>query len=129
MVASNGIIFTAELSAPVSKARRPARPKTMHTLYILLCADDSYYTGITRKLPRRLAQHNKGEVIYTATRLPVQLVYREKFAKEEEAVKREQQIKGWTRRKKIALIAAQPGILRKLAKKTNWPRNKKMIDP
>lgn len=89
----------------------------MHTLYILLCSDDSYYTGITCKLSRRLAQHHKGEVVYTSTRLPVQLVYQEKFSSEEDAVKREQQIKGWTRRKKEALIRQQFSELPKLAKK------------
>jgi predicted GIY-YIG superfamily endonuclease len=43
----------------------------MHTLYILLCADESYYTSITRHLSRRLKQHHEGKVIYTAERLPV----------------------------------------------------------
>jgi putative endonuclease len=95
------------------------RAKDIFTLYILRCADDSYYTGITRELSRRLAQHHKGEVVYTSTRLPVQLVYQERFSREEDAVKRERQIKSWTRRKKEALIRQQLQELPKLAKK-DW---------
>lgn len=83
------------------------RAKVMYHLYILLCTDDSFYTGITTQLRRRLKQHQKGEVAYTSTRLPVRLVYREDFSSEGEAVLREKQIKGWTRRKKAALIAGE----------------------
>ena len=93
----------------------------MHTVYILRCADDSYYTGITTNLRRRLVQHHKGEAVYTATRLPVELVYLEKFASESEAVAREQQIKGWTRKKKEALVSGQQGKLPQLAKK-KWQK-------
>lgn len=49
-------------------------------MYILKCADDSYYTGSTNNLERRLAQHQKGEgANHTANRLPVELVYVEEF--------------------------------------------------
>lgn len=96
--------------------------KTRITLYILLCADDSYYTGVTRKLSRRLAQHRRAEVVYTATRLPVRLVFVEKFRYEAEAVAREQQIKGWTRRKKEALVHDRPEQLPGLAKK-KWRKH------
>lgn len=88
------------------------KAKSMHTLYILHCSDDSFYTGITRHVRRRLKQHREGEVVYTSTRLPVQLVHQEDFASEEEAVSREKQVKGWTRRKKAALIAGEREKLR-----------------
>lgn len=86
-------------------------------LYILLCADESYYTGVTSHLRRRLRQHHAGKVVYTSTRLPVQLVYQESLSTEEAAVAREKQIKGWTRKKKEALIAGQEAQLKALAKK------------
>jgi putative endonuclease len=76
------------------------------TVYILRCADGSYYTGLTRKPPEaRLWEHNEGLVDgYTKTRGPVEMVFTETFARIVDAIERERQIKGWTRRKKEALI-------------------------
>ena len=74
-------------------------------LYILKCADGSYYTGSTNHLTLRLAQHQVGEgSIYTRSRLPVELVYTQEFPSEHEAFLRERQVKGWSRAKKEALI-------------------------
>jgi predicted GIY-YIG superfamily endonuclease len=75
-------------------------------LYILRCADGSYYTGHTDDLENRLAQHQLGEIpgCYTSTRLPVELAFATDFATREEALERELQVKRWSRAKKEALI-------------------------
>ncbi len=74
-------------------------------VYILLCADGSYYTGHTDSLESRVAAHERGEFPgYTYTRRPVRLVYAEEFYSREEALASERQIKGWRRAKKEALI-------------------------
>jgi putative endonuclease len=74
-------------------------------LYILHCADGSYYTSSTNNLPLRLAQHQAGEgSMYTRSRLPVKLVYTQEFPSKHDAFLRERQVKGWSRAKKAALI-------------------------
>jgi putative endonuclease len=74
-------------------------------VYILECADGSYYTGSTKDLDLRLAQHQNGQgAIHTRKRLPVKLVYYEEFQRIDEAFIREKQIQGWNRKKKQALI-------------------------
>ncbi len=74
-------------------------------VYILECADGSYYTGSSNNLILRLAEHEAGEGgRYTSGRLPVVLVYLCEFTTEHDAFLRERQIKGWSRRKKEALI-------------------------
>jgi predicted GIY-YIG superfamily endonuclease len=74
-------------------------------VYILRCADNSYYTGHTDNLEERIAKHETGEFEgYTSTRLPVWLVFSEQFATREEALTSELQIKGWSRKKKEALM-------------------------
>ena len=75
-------------------------------VYIVECADGSYYTGHTEDLEIRLAGHAlKSFKCYTATRLPVKLVFYDNFPTRDEAFTRERQIKGWSRRKKQALIS------------------------
>jgi predicted GIY-YIG superfamily endonuclease len=88
-------------------------------LYILLCADGSYYTGTTRTdLEIRLAQHQSGHFGgYTATRLPVALVYSEYFDRIVDAISAERQIKGWSRAKKEALIARRFDLLPALSRR------------
>ena len=88
-------------------------------LYILLCADKSYYVGTTRAgLEQRLAQHNDGTFDgYTSTRRPVSLVFQQPFALIEDAIAAERQIKGWRRAKKEALIAGDFELLSALAKR------------
>jgi predicted GIY-YIG superfamily endonuclease len=75
------------------------------SVYILQCADASFYVGHTDDLETRRAQHQSGQTPgYTASRLPVTLVHVEELATRIEAIEREQQLKGWSRHKKQALI-------------------------
>ena len=76
-------------------------------LYILKCADGSYYTGTTRAdLEKRVGEHQSGVFDgYTALRRPVKLVYSEYFERIVDAIAAERRIKGWSRAKKEALIA------------------------
>jgi len=76
------------------------------TVYILKCADDTLYTGITNDLMRRLAQHNAGQgAKYTRSRRPVKLVYKEASEGRSSATKREIEIKALSRAEKLVLIA------------------------
>ncbi len=73
------------------------------TIYILRCADGSYYTGITRRsVEEQVNEHAQGLIIgcYTETRLPVELVFSEYYERADEAVAAERRIKGWSRAKK-----------------------------
>jgi putative endonuclease len=75
-------------------------------VYIIKCSDGSYYTGHTDDLDRRIAQHLEGEIssCYTFDRRPLELVFAQEFPNREEALGSEQQIKGWGRKKKEAMI-------------------------
>jgi len=75
-------------------------------VYILRCADDTLYTGITKDLARRLDEHNaiKSTTKYTRVRQPVEMVYRENVESRSHAGQREAQIKSLTRTQKQALI-------------------------
>ena len=74
--------------------------------YILECADGSFYVGCTNSLDRRIEQHNdsKWGAYYTKIRRPVILKYSETFTNLKSARRREAEIKGWRREKKINLI-------------------------
>ncbi len=86
-------------------------------MYILKCADDSYYTGSTHQLEKRLWEHQQGfGANYTAKRLPVSLLYFEEFQRVDEAFAREKQVQGWSRKKKEALIAQDWELLKGLSK-------------
>ncbi|MFA5310038.1 MAG: GIY-YIG nuclease family protein [Dehalococcoidales bacterium] len=86
-------------------------------VYILECADRSYYTGHTDDLEKRLAGHEqKVFKCYTSTRLPVKLVFCDEFPSREDAFARERQIKGWSRKKKQALIKKDWDKLVRLAR-------------
>ena len=90
---------------------------TKGSMYILECSDGSYYTGSTRDLPRRLAQHQGGEgANYTRKRLPVKLVFQEEFSRIDEAYQREKQVQGWSRKKKQALINGEFNRLPELSR-------------
>ena len=81
-------------------------------VYILRCADDTLYTGITKDLTRRCDQHNAGTASrYTRSRLPVELVYEELQPSRSLALKREFAIKALTRQEKELLIRASPQTL------------------
>jgi putative endonuclease len=75
-------------------------------LYIVRCADNSYYTGTARTgLEQRVAEHNAGTYHgYTAKRRPVTLVFSQWFDRITDAIAAERQVKGWSRAKKEALI-------------------------
>ena len=86
----------------------------MWFLYILRCADGSLYIGETNDVSTRLADHNRGRGgTHTAKRRPVTLAYVEEHPDRPAALERERQIKGWTRRKKEALIAGDHVGLKK----------------
>jgi putative endonuclease len=86
-------------------------------VYILRCADGSYYTGSTRtSLEERVGQHNSGLFGgYTARRRPVKLVFHQEFDRITDAIAAERQIKNWSRAKKEALMQGDFGALRVLA--------------
>ena len=85
-------------------------------MYILECADGSYYTGSTNNLELRLAQHQAGEgANHTKKHLPVKLVYFEEYERIDQAFYREKQVQGWSRKKKEALIDGMPQKLHNLA--------------
>ena len=75
-------------------------------VYIVECSDLSFYTGMTDRLEIRIDQHNdgKGRDAYTFTRRPVELKWYQDFFDVKQAIIWEKKIKGWSRRKKIALI-------------------------
>lgn len=77
----------------------------MNYVYILMCKDNTLYTGWTNCLERRVKVHNEGKgAKYTRGRLPVKLVYFEEFSTKSEALKREFEIKKMSRKEKILLI-------------------------
>ena len=95
---------------PDSKASRSIHTEHVHFVYIVRCADGSLYTGYARDPDERVAVHNAAKgAKYTASRLPVALVYREQCASRGAALTRECQIKSWRRASKDALIAGAPG--------------------
>jgi predicted GIY-YIG superfamily endonuclease len=83
-----------------------AEPPDEHWfVYILRCADDSLYTGITKDLDRRLDQHNAGTASrYTRGRTPVAFIYTEEAESQSAALKRELAIKALSRQEKEWLI-------------------------
>ncbi len=78
----------------------------MYFTYILECADKSLYVGCTNNLEKRIDQHNNSKwgAHYTKIRRPVELKYSEHFETLKEARRRESEIKGWRREKKLDLI-------------------------
>ncbi len=87
-------------------------------MYILRCADGSYYVGSTRNYVARLAQHNAGEgAAYTRRRLPVEMVYCLPCDSIAQAFWFEKRVQGWSRAKREALIAGRLDLLPELAKK------------
>jgi len=89
-------------------------------IYILKCSDDSYYCGSTSNLEQRISEHIFHKYSgYTSARLPVNLVFSQEFADINDAIRAERQIKGWSRKKKEALIKDNFDLLHELAKCTN----------
>ena len=80
------------------------------TVYVLRCGDDTYYTGVTTDVERRVMEHNQNDKLaasYTRSRRPVELVYQENCEDRSQALKREIGIKKLGRKQKEALIASQ----------------------
>lgn len=73
-------------------------------VYILLCSDNSYYTGVSNDPERRESEHNAGEDVkaYTYNRHPVRLVFVSDYLRPMQAIEFEKQVKGWSRKKKEA---------------------------
>ena len=77
----------------------------MNYTYILKCSDNTFYTGWTNDLEKRLVDHNRGKgAKYTRGRRPVELAYYERFDSKEEAMKRERQIKRLSKADKLKLV-------------------------
>ena len=76
----------------------------MYYVYIVECSDGTLYTGYTTEIERRIQEHNAGEgAKYTRGRRPVKLKYQESFSSRKQAIAREHEIKGLTRREKEKL--------------------------
>ena len=89
-------------------------------VYMLRCADGSYYVGSARNndLGQRVAEHQAGAYRgYTSTRRPVHLVWSEYFDRITDAIAAERKIKGWSRAKKEALIEADWAEITRLARR------------
>lgn len=86
-------------------------------VYIVKCSDNSYYTGVTSDLQNRILKHQSAEYpeSYTHTRRPVELVFCREFNNIEDAISFEKQVKGWSRKKKEAIINDQWELLPQLS--------------
>jgi predicted GIY-YIG superfamily endonuclease len=93
-------------------------------VYILRCADGSYYSGHTDNLEQRIGEHTIGAIpsCYTFKRRPLQLVFSQDCATREEALAAEQQIKGWSRKKKEAMLRGDWAEVSRLAKSSHSVR-------
>jgi len=90
--------------------------KRDYFVYILKCADGTYYTGVTSNLEKRFVQHDASNYSgYTITRKPVKLIYSERLNDIRDAILLEKKIKGWSRKKKEALIQGDLSLLKELA--------------
>jgi predicted GIY-YIG superfamily endonuclease len=86
----------------------------MAFVYILRCADGSYYVGRTDNLLTRLTEHQSGVgADFTSARRPVEMVYAEEHSTSRSANDRERQLKRWSRAKKEALISQDANRLRR----------------
>ena len=96
----------------------------IYYVYILLCSDDSFYTGMTNDLERRMIEHSSGKSqgSYTFTRLPIELKWYLECSDSRDAIQYEKKIKGWSRRKKQALIDENWNDLVKFSE--NYSENK-----
>jgi len=87
------------------------------TLYILECADGSFYIGHTDDLNQRMSQHDQGKAcVHTSTRGPLKLIHTEGFETRYEALTMERKLKGWSRAKKLAYMAGDWEGMNRLAK-------------
>lgn len=84
----------------------------MYYIYILLCTGGSFYTGSTNNLEKRFLDHKNGRGgAYTRSHKPIKIVYSEQLPDKSSALKREYQIKSWTRQKKIDVLKLNERLL------------------
>ena len=90
----------------------------IYYVYMVLCNDGSYYTGVTNNLQRRFMEHVYGhdKTAYTFTRRPLTLAWCQEFHNIDEAILSEKKIQGWSRAKKAALIAGDWETIRALSR-------------
>ncbi len=89
----------------------------MWHVYIIRCINGALYTGVTTDISRRVKRHNSRKASkYTRVRTPVTLVYSEEQPTRSSALKREAQIKLWSKQKKLALISGDLSLLRNMSK-------------
>lgn len=88
-----------------------------YCVYMLRCADDTFYVGITNDVQLRLWQHRQGsdETCYTFSRRPLELVHTEHYRDVFVAIAREKQLKRWSRKKKMALMRGDEELLNRFA--------------
>ena len=99
-----------------------------YVVYILQCADGSYYTGSAADLTRRLWEHESGAVssAYTYSRRPVKLAWSSEVVERySDALRFERQIKGWSRAKKEALIRGNYEAVHEVVRRERKQREKK----
>lgn len=91
----------------------------IYYVYILKCTDETYYTGFTSNLEKRILEHTAGKYpeSYTYARRPIKLMFYAEFTEPSIAIATEKQIKKWSRLKKEALINNEFDTLPNLAKK------------
>ena len=96
------------------KSRRKNRrknPEKPWLLYILKCSDNSFYTGITNDITRRLKMHSNGKASrYTRTRRPIELLYQESCKSRTQAMVRECAVKAFSRKEKEKLVLCMSNI-------------------
>ncbi|MFH1428440.1 MAG: GIY-YIG nuclease family protein [Candidatus Margulisiibacteriota bacterium] len=87
-------------------------------VYILKCSDGSYYTGVTNNYEKRFVEHQEGidKKCYTYNKRPLELVFYQEFNDINLAINKEKQVKGWSRKKKEALIKGEYDKLIELSK-------------
>ena len=74
-----------------------------------MCDDKSIYTGVTNNLDRRFIEHKtKSGGYHTKLHKATKILYKESYKTKQEALKRERQIKGWCREKKLSLVLSKP---------------------
>ena len=96
----------------------------IYYVYILKCSDETYYTGFTSNLEKRIESHQTGTYAgsYTSDKRPLELVLYAEFTMASIAIETEKQIKKWSKAKKEALINGEYEKLSNLAKKKKFNR-------
>ena len=104
---TNGLYCKGSRPTSIQKGTIGTKYGKMNYTYIVKCSDETFYTGWTNDLEKRIEMHNSGKgAKYTKARLPVELVYYEAFDTKEEAMSREWHIKRLSRSEKQKLIEA-----------------------